>query len=154
MIQRIQTLYLLASCLLVGLMFLFPVVRISVLDLAEGGLYVYGLTGIDQLLIKTIPLTILAALCTVIPFVAIFLFKRRLIQIRLSIALMVLLGGLEILLCYYIYKCSVMTEATPLVSVRYTVMSVMPVISLILTWLGYRAILRDEFLIRSIDRIR
>ena len=39
-------------------------------------------------------------------------------------------------------------------NIHYTIFSVMPVISIILIYLAYRAIKRDEELVRSADRIR
>ena len=85
MIQRIQTVYLLISGLLMASLFFLPFAQI---ETQTGELYNFmyrGLTNADgETVIPTLALAILLTVATVIPFITIFMYKKRVLQIRLG----------------------------------------------------------------------
>ena len=93
MIQRIQTLYLLIVTALVAVMLFAPLAWFAG-QAGEYGLYAFSLRSADGTLAQpTLYLGILLALAAALPLVTIFLYRRRLLQIRLCVAEMVLLAG-------------------------------------------------------------
>ncbi|MFW6095311.1 MAG: DUF4293 family protein, partial [Bacteroidota bacterium] len=86
MIQRIQTLYLLIALILTGVLFFFPFAEILS---AENELYSFHFNGFyhaesEELYIQTIPSIILLIAIALLNIVIIFLFKKRIIQMRLA----------------------------------------------------------------------
>ena len=93
MIQRIQTLYLLIIAALMAVT-LFSGLAWFAGDAGEFGLYAFGLkTAEGELVQSTVYMGVLLALACALPLVTIFLFRRRLLQIRLCVVEMVLLLG-------------------------------------------------------------
>ncbi len=154
MIQRIQTLYLLLVTVLAGLMLLLPLAWFS--NGAERfTLEAFALQ--NNLTGETIPtlwLGILLALTTLVPFVTIFLFKRRLLQVRLcAVELVLLLGSQAMVLAYYLLARRIFVlEVFHQQGIH--VAFLFPVVGMIFCYLALRAIMRDEVLVRSLDRIR
>ena len=93
MIQRIQTLYLLIIAALMAVT-LFSGLAWFAGDAGEFGLYAFGLkTAEGELVQSTVYMGVLLALACALPLVTVFLFRRRLLQIRLCVVEMVLLLG-------------------------------------------------------------
>ena len=92
MIQRIQSLYLLVSTILMGLTFFAPVASFTV---ASGDIYTLTTFSLSSAEVSqsTIWMGILMVIATVLPLVTIFLFKRRMLQVRLCAVEIVLLLG-------------------------------------------------------------
>ena len=126
MIQRIQTVYLFfAFCLIVTLVFIpFYSSSSFMMGFNAGWFAVVALSTI----------------------VAIFLFKKRKIQIRICYAMI-----LSLILTYIIYLL-VNFESLSLTGMNYTF--VFPFIAIIFIYLALRGIKKDEKLIRSLDRLR
>jgi len=150
MIQRIQTLYLLAVAAL-GITLLFmPVVQlVSPQEAAE--LQVYELSAMGGAPLQGLwGLTLTTALIPLLALVDIFLYKKRILQARLNIFTVMLCLGYYGVLAIYIWlaKVSLGVEwhIIPWASI--------PLICLILTLMATRAILKDEALVRAADRIR
>jgi len=153
MIQRIQTLYLFISLILIMSLFFFP---LSEILSSEGQLYTFQFDGLhyidhETVYIQTIPPIILLSVIVAIGFVSIFLYKRRIVQMRISFFNMLLMLGYAGLSYFYITDFSKHLEAE---AVNYQIVGAFPFISAIFTYLAIRAIGKDEALIRSIDRIR
>ena len=154
MIQRIQTVYLLIAAFLLAFFFFVPfstfIIEPQMVKylFMVSGLYSEGLTS--ESVYSTLPLLIISILVFAISMVAIFLFKRRMIQIRLCIVNTVLLIGMQGLLYYYVVAVSKLLPANP----QYSIIFVFPIISAILNFLALRAIAKDEALIRSLERLR
>jgi uncharacterized membrane protein len=155
MIQRIQTIYLLISLILIGLFFWFPIAELFV----DGNsqyffLYrgIYSTAGeFDILAISTVPLAILFTIIIILNLVSIFLYKNRLLQMRVSILnIMLMLGSLGLMYFYiWIAETELNAEA------QYTtLMPIIPLISAILTFIAFKAINKDQKLVKSLDRIR
>ena len=86
--------------------------------------------------------------------VTIFLFRRRLLQIRLCVVEMVLLlGSLVMEGVYYFLSWRVFSDLT-FHTQGFKPAIVLPLVCLLLAYLAARAIFRDELLVRAADRIR
>lgn len=150
MIQRIQTLYLLAVVVLGILLIWQPVVQfvtpeeaaeLQIWDLsALGGAPIQGVWG---LLVATLLIPLLA-------LVDIFLYKKRILQARLNIFTIMLCLGYYGVLALYIWlakmSLGVDWHILPWASI--------PLICLVLTLMATRRILKDEALVRAADRLR
>ena len=89
-----------------------------------------------------------------LPLVTVFLYRRRLLQIRLCVAEMVLLVGSAVMEGIYYYLGSRVVSELSFSTHGVGISIVLPVVSLLFAWLASRAIFRDEVLVRSVDRIR
>lgn len=149
MIQRIQTLYLLIVAALMAVT-LFAPLAWFVLEGEELTLYAFVLESASGEVVRPPVWTgILLALACALPLVVIFLFRRRLLQIRLCVAEMVLLAGAEAMLAVSYFWGHGVTDfqgLKPAVA--------LPLVCLLFTWLALRAIFKDELLVRSLNRIR
>ena len=113
MIQRIQTLYLLIIAALMAVT-LFSGLAWFAGDAGEFGLYAFGLkTAEGELVQSTVYMGVLLALACALPLVTVFLFRRRLLQIRLCVVEMVLLlGSLVMEGVYYFLSWRVFSDLT------------------------------------------
>ena len=116
-------------------------------DAGEFGLYAFGLkTAEGELVQSTVYMGVLLALACALPLVTIFLFRRRLLQIRLCVVEMVLLlGSLVMEGVYYFLSWRVFSDLT---------FHTQGLVCLLFAYLAARAIFRDELLVRAADRIR
>lgn len=166
MIQRIQTLYLLAIVALGITLFFLPVVQFSTPDdAAVQRLFELRASGLTEIVSDyavtaedTAPavlngiwgLTATTLLIPALALVIIFLFKKRILQARLSIFLALLCVGYYAILFVYVWfgKHTVAAGWDILFG------ACIPLICLVLTLMSVRRILKDEALVRSMDRIR
>jgi hypothetical protein len=151
MIQRIQTLFLLAVAVLSGLLLTGNLVQLST---PGGTLFNLGFSGLSdgngEVIQRLWPLTVILAIVPLMALTAIFLFKKRTLQMRLTMGMLLLSLGTVILGAFYVLTFDRKIDVT----VVWTVKAVFPLLSAILSWLAYRAILRDEIRVRSYDRLR
>lgn len=154
MIQRIQTIYLFLVVLLISFFFFAPFASFVLeADLTVYELSVKGLVRADgshEVVFRAIPLLILVLIVFLVAMVTIFLYKRRVLQIRLCVLNILLLIGLEGMLYYLTHAASNQLGA----NTSYSLIMVFPVIAAILTYLALRGIAKDEVLVRSMDRLR
>ena len=88
------------------------------------------------------------------PFITIFLFKLRLLQLRLCVVEMVLLVGSAVMEgVYYFLSYRVFAEQTFHTQVLKPAV-VLPLVCLLFAYLAARAVFRDELMVRAADRIR
>ncbi len=152
MIQRIQTVYLLVVAIFAGLAAVLPLAELS----GEGISYLYKSTGIYTLVgdsesvFSTFPLQLALVIVVLIALVAIFLYKKRVLQIRLCVFNAVLMIGFYAAFFFYFWLVKEKLHVD--LSVRYAL--AFPLVSLVLNWLAIRAIGADEALVRSLNRIR
>ena len=155
MIQRIQTLYLLLATALMSLTLFLPLATIW-----EGGnemvvkaFFADGEMGFKAPLPIYMGIVLTAA--TLLPLVTIFLFKKRLVQIRLCVSAIVLLLGSAGFIALYCYRlCDVLSEMFTNLNFTLGFASLMPVVTIIPVVLAISGIAKDEALVRSLDRIR
>ena len=147
MIQRIQTLYMLLSVILLCFLFGIPYA-----DINNGGqLYNFNIKGITQgetIVQNGIYIAVLIAVIVILHFAAIFRYKKRPLQVRLLVLSILLMLGLTGLFFFFIHYSFDNEE------VSYKMAIAFPVVAIILDYLAIRGINKDEALIRSIDRIR
>jgi hypothetical protein len=154
MIQRIQTVYLLIAEMLIGTLFFVPFGEI----VAKGGsIYQFDIKGIylegiqkPEIIYSSLPLVILWIMSLILILATIFLFKNRILQMRLSTINIFILLGLSGLIFYYVWSSAKLLSGV----YSLTIYLVFPVIAAILIYLAIRAIAKDELLVRSINRIR
>lgn len=154
MIQRIQTFYLLIALALMAIVIAVPYGNIL---LENGNIVDFKATGVeiaqengDNLNVNTLPLMILLILSTSITLISILLFKKRMLQIRLSfLNIILMLGNIGVM--YFFMRD---TETKFAVEASYNVLMVFPLAAAILTFLAIRSIGKDEALVKSLDRIR
>jgi len=154
MIQRIQSLYLLISSIIISFLIYSPLAFVIMPENNVSKLYSYGLKNISNSIltidINPVPLIILSVVAAMLGLITIFLYKKRKIQIWLSILNIIILLIISGLTIYYCSFLSINYNA----QVNYTITAIFPFISVILLFLSIKAIQKDEKLIRSIDRIR
>lgn len=154
MIQRIQTLYLLLVTILSAVMLFVPLAWFGDSN-EELTLYAFALNKADgEVFHSTIYLGILLVLATLLPLVTIFLYRRRMLQIRLCVVEMVFLVGCALMEGIYYYLGCRLVSDLPMAAHGVRVAIVLPIVNLLFAWLAVRAIFRDELLVRSTDRIR
>ena len=155
MIQRIQTLYLAVAAALSGFLLKGPIVRL-VGDANETyELNFKGICSVDSGVVrdvieKSLPLTIILIAVLVLFLMAIFLYRRRKLQIRVTVFSTLLLIGAFLIMLFYIFYTSRKLDAELIFNIKLT----FPIIGAILGYLAFRNILKDELLIKSYDRIR
>ena len=90
------------------------------------------------------------ALVPLLALAAVFLYKKRSIQMRLTMFVLLLSLGTIILGAFYILMFDRKIDVTLVWKVR----AVFPLVSAILAWLAYRGIMKDELIVGSYDRLR
>jgi cytochrome c biogenesis factor len=147
MIQRIQTIFILVAAILIS--------TLSGLKLAELSVnneifqfYAKGILNGDEVVFSGLPILLFIAIITVLHLVVIFMYKKRIRQIRLLVFSIILLIGLFGLFFYFTY--SGFSGA----KVAFKIPVAFPLIAIVLDWLAIRAIGKDEALVRSLNRLR
>ncbi len=154
MIQRIQTVYLLLAAFLMSLLFTNPIAEILVSDKLFLTLWHNKIVSSDPELfsrMSTWPITVLLGVVVLVELVIVFLYKNRLLQIRLSIFNLLLMFGLVGLIYFFTKHTLNNLEG---IKSAFLWPVVCPMISIILNYLALKAIQKDENLVRSYDRIR
>jgi hypothetical protein len=152
MLQRSQTLFLLGAFVLSLVLLTGPLARFT-LDGSEFVLNHSGLFNAETeiVVVATWPLTIYFVLVVVLAFLNIFLYKNRMRQMRISIFLILLHVGVVGMMFYYVAVSKSQIEgAITLHQWRFIV----PPVCMILLYLAFRRIRRDDLLVKAYDRIR
>ncbi|MEN8155967.1 MAG: DUF4293 domain-containing protein [Bacteroidota bacterium] len=151
MLQRSQTLYLLGIFILTVLLLTGSLARFATeegeLVLSHSGL----LNAEGERELATWPMTILFALVSVISLLNIFFYRNRVRQMRLSVFLIFLFAGVTGMMFFYTWMVSSSFDTTATI---YLWRFVIPPVSIILQYLAFRRIRRDELLVKAYDRIR
>lgn len=154
MLQRIQTIYLLAASLLFFFLFNSPLAEIITTE--------DNLLQLNYLLLEAEnpeifeplsvwPLTSLLITVMVIGIVNIFLYKKRTLQMRVCMFNILLMFGLVGMIYYYTRFAPIGVERAESVLLWPIVV---PFISIILTYLALKAIQKDDALVKSYERLR
>jgi peptidoglycan/LPS O-acetylase OafA/YrhL len=152
MLQRSQTLYLLGVLLLAILMLTGPLARFA----SENGELTLRHTGlfdskVERMEPATWPLTLSFAAIVLLSLVNILSYRNRGRQMRLCIFLILLSAGTAGLMFYYTWFVRQSLGTGPTL---YLWRFVVPPVSMILLYLAFRRIRRDELLVKAYDRIR
>jgi hypothetical protein len=154
MIQRIQSLYLTVIVILLAFLIFFPIAEL--VRVSDESLFSFSLKGLqtDEGSVvqnfSAYPLSILFAVSLVITLLTIFLYKKRMLQIRLTVFNVITFLGLQGVMYYYVS----FAESSMVGVVSYKLFFVFPTVCAVLAFLALRAIARDEALVRSLDRLR
>jgi hypothetical protein len=155
MIQRKQSIYLLLTTALSVLFLATPIIRFADNSAVS---YILGFKGLQNitatqnidLIGKYLPLTMLLVITPVTSASAIFLYRNRKVQMKVTGLLIILILTMIALLAYY----SLNISHTYNISIEPGLNMILPVLSLIFTFLAFRGIKKDEELVRSYDRLR
>lgn len=166
MIQRIQSIYLLLTTALMAVFLFLPIAQFDTTD----GIYSFTAQGISTVEAMTTPVQdstaavtqtsvftptwgvfVLGTVIAVLSFITIFLYKNRPTQARICMinAFFLVTFYIVIFLSGYTFR-----EDLSASNISWTAYIVMPFVALILDILAYKAINKDERLVRSLDRIR
>lgn len=154
MIQRIQSVYLLVVTVLMAVVLFAPLGWFAG-DGAEFTLRALGLkNAAGEVVQSTLHLAILAVAAALLPLVTIFLFRRRMLQLRLCAVEAVLLLGTALMEGIYYFLGWRFFAQTQFHAQALRPAIALPLVCLLFAYLAARAILRDEALVRAADRIR
>ena len=150
MLQRIQSVYLILAAAAMLISVTLPLASFyfnteEVLFEAMG-IYLNG-----ELTDSTWGLFVIGLMSSIAALITIFLYKNRILQIRLSIFNIVLMIG------FYLYLGFIMYKVYPVENLEFSKVgfgAIMPIVSIMLTILAIRKIGADEALIRSLNRLR
>jgi hypothetical protein len=133
-------------------MFFFPLAELT----ATAGTYLFNYRGIAALtegepaIFTAWPVAILLTVIALVTLITLFMFKKRILQIRLTIFNMVCMVGAMGLIYY-----SISSQAKELNAIAdYSLINAFPLVALVLSFMALRNIGKDEALIRSMDRLR
>ena len=149
MIQRIQSVYLLLASLAGFGQFGLPYLRTTSDNPAS------TLPALNDQVFNPFDnpgLLGLSVLSGLISFVAIFIFKNRALQGRMTGGALLCSVLLAVLLSFSTYQ--ILSSMPPGGSVQYQAGLALPTLSLLLQWLAGKSIKKDEALVRSVDRLR
>jgi len=131
MLQRIQTLFLFATTLLTGSLFFSNMAYTSVESVKYREIF---------------PFLIFTIITFAIAFITIFLFKHRMVQIRLSIFNSLILVAYQTWILYYFFSKQDGTA--------FSITAVFPIVAAILSFIAMKYIALDEALVRATSRLR
>lgn len=164
MLQRIQSLFLLAASIFAFILVFYPIARMFV-PVGTGThpyFFSYGLQNIvfpyDKFL-STYPVAILAVLSGILSLISIFLYKKRTWQIRFTVYNILITFGLAITIFFYYFYYTrigsgIFPEGSAIEKHHFSFAVVLPFVNIILLFQAFRAIRRDDLLVKSYDRLR
>ena len=150
MLQRIQTVYLLLAsiCMVVSLLTNLAVFSFDgeIVRFEAMGFYMN-----QEIIFSTWGLFIIGNISAILSVVIVFLYNKRMLQIRLAAMNIFIILGYYALIGFYIYQRNPEFNS---VFESIGIGIVMPFVAIVLTYLAIRKIGADEALIRSLNRIR
>lgn len=155
MVQRIQSLYLLLTSLLAGLFLSGTFLKFfnksgSEFFMNYKGFWESGAAGNPQMINSLIPMSVIMVLIIILSVIAVFLFRKRKIQLKLAGAIVLLTTIFIGLMVYLIIRATGEFQAELVPGYRMFI----PVLILIFGILAYLGIRKDENLVKSLDRLR
>lgn len=154
MIQRIQSLYLLAANIMLVALYFSPFAELTG---TEGKTYFFNLNGMvpgnvvnGEIVLNTWPMLAISVLIFGLVFLVIFQYKNRPLQLKLtylSAALLIILTGI---MYFYVWKGNTLSGGSYALRLSFT----FPLIAAVFAWLATKGMIKDENLVKSIDRIR
>ena len=131
MLQRIQTLFILAATILLGTLFF------SAMVYTNAGIVKY---------ISVLPCLVFTIITFSASLISLFLYRKRMIQVRFCIYNSLILIG------YQAWILNIFFSGQH--GISFSITAVFPIISAILLFIASRYILRDEQLVRATSRLR
>jgi len=155
MIQRIQTVYL---CIVAGLFLALFFLPFALMQSGEA-LYSFQVAGLftttasPELVYPTWALMIIAAIIVLLSFLCIFMYKKRILQMRMCVYNILLMIGFCVLAAFFISQINESPDF-PNLKINFRIAASFPFIAMILSYLAIRNIGADEALVRSLERLR
>lgn len=154
MIQRIQSLFLLAATIFSIIVVFHPISSMILKGGTEAELYTYGLMttgGSPTMLYNTFPIIILAIITGILNIIIILIYKRRNLQMRLCVFNILLTLGLLLSMFGYYF---LIKKNFDVVTHSFSYSVVLPFVNIILIFQAFRGIRRDDLLLKSYNRLR
>jgi hypothetical protein len=114
------------------------------------GIWETSAAGNPHMIISLIPLSVIILTISILSFAVIFLFKKRKIQLKLTLSLIVLTIALIGMMLYYLLWVTGKYHAELIPGYKMCI----PLVILVLGVLAYLGIKKDENLVKSYDRLR
>lgn len=153
MIQRIQSIFLLLTTILMGATFVIPSLEITSESLKFSSVLFNSLGIFDNSIsYHAWGATVFCALSAIVAFLNIFLYKKRKLQIKLGLFTALLIAIYYVTAAFYIN--AFLDKITPEYSLNIQLGIIFPVLALIFDLLAVSRIKKDEKLVKSLDRIR
>ena len=146
MIQRIQSIFLLLSSIVMGVLFGVPFATSDKADTALFTDKVYDVYDHPALMV-------LVGLAAAIAFINIFLFKKRSLQIRLDFIYITLAVVLLALIVFLVFGSGLESAQQIGINENYIGLA-MPIVGIIFAVLANRFINKDQKVVKSMDRLR
>lgn len=150
MLQRIQTVYLLLAsiCMVVSLLTNLAVFTFGgeIVNFEAMGFYLN-----EEIIFSTWGLFIIGNITAVLSVLIVFIYKKRMLQIRLAGMNLFIILGYYGLIAFYILKRNPEVSST---FENVGIGMITPFVAIVFTYLAIRKIGADEALIRSLNRIR
>lgn len=155
MIQRIQSLYLLVSSLILFVVFYLPLGYVNSEVPAKFSICGLFDSGNGELIRANLELASVLFITIALQFVTIFLFKKRRIQALLAqiCLILILLVAVASLMFGDLFSLDQLLNGSDL-RINYNWNIILIAISWVLTFLALRAIRKDEALVQSTERMR
>lgn len=154
MIQRIQSLFLLAAIVLCVIIIVHPISSMILTGLSEANFYSYGLMSAkesSELYFSTFPIIVLASISAILSVYTILIFRKRTLQMRMCVFNILITLGLIISIVIYYFIIKGKYEVS---SHAFSYSAVLPFINVILIFQAFRGIRRDDLLLKSYNRLR
>ncbi|MGI4805107.1 MAG: DUF4293 domain-containing protein [Janthinobacterium lividum] len=156
MIQRIQSIYLLAASLVLFALFLFPLINNLILNGHPDSIMVTGvyevINGVRTKTSSFLLLSIATVIAAMLPLAGVFLYKDRKRQSAYCYIAIVLIIGYSFLMAETVK--SFIGEGLVLRPENYGLGMILSSLAIVLIIFAAKAIGRDEKLVRSADRLR
>ncbi|MDO4462609.1 MAG: DUF4293 domain-containing protein [Bacteroidia bacterium] len=153
MIQRIQSLYILAAIIALGTLFFIDLGQLS----GVTGLFnitFYGVVDVTKEVPTTVtylfPLAAVLGVTSILALIDLFLFKNRVLQMRVA----TITSALSIACAILIPAANIMVASTLDMEWHLHWSLALPIVAAFLMILAYRRISDDEALVRSLNRLR
>ena len=154
MIQRVQSLYLLISAIAMAGSLAMPFLLFS-LPGTDITLYAFSIVDSSALLFsETAPfytLGVSIVLTAILPLITIFLYSKRSLQMRITIYGIILKLAIVAVVGYVWYM---LTDVEPQFKTMPQIGVLCIAIAIVLDWLAFTGIKKDDALVKSVDRIR
>ena len=150
MIQRIQSVYLLLVAILLVVALCIPVGSYLCPNGYEAGFTNLGVRMEDGSLLSSWGMFAILLLSAIVALGTIFLFRNRILQIRMTIFNSLLLVGYYLAFVAFLFVFRSRLDA----SFHLSWGLCLPFVSLVLNYRAIRAIGKDEVLVRAADRLR
>ncbi len=121
-----------------------------------GAMLVHGGAAGGTLVTSTLSIcvAVMVGISALVPLVALFLFRKRSIQLRLLTVEFLLLLGSAGFLGWYIWTTYRDVVSAMSTNFYFSFYPLLIVLALLTNWFALRGVIRDDLLVRSVDRIR